>query len=221
MNIFNGKYVAYSQRMDYIDSHKEWRDNIDQRIPKMIENLGGIPIGIPNDLVSIANYISTVSPKFIILTGGNTVSSVLYNKNGHYQPTYNRDMTEYKLIEYAIHTQTPLIGICRGMQIINTYFGGKLVDVKSHLGKHSIVIGKHNKHYLVNSYHNQGVNASSLADCLNGVAWSVDKIIEVLQHKVYKQIIGLQWHPEREPVFTELDSIIFNNWIERKDFLWM
>lgn len=205
LKLFDNKIVLFSQRMDYVASHHEWRDTIDQRISRWIENLGGIPVGMPNDLQKPLDYVNRIKPEIIILTGGNTVSSSLYDSEGKQEKTYARDLTEQYLLNYAIEHSSPLIGICRGFQMIHVYFGGSLNKCTNHIAtRHKIRLMENRNEYEVNSYHGQAVLNEGITSDFKIVAISQDNIIEATIHKKYP-ILGVQWHPEREESLKELD----------------
>lgn len=216
LKLFNDCIVLYSQRMDYFSSHKEWRDNVDQRIIQFIEKFGGIPVGMPNNISNSELYIERIKPEYIILTGGNTVSSKLYESNGIKEETYIRDMTEYALLNYAITHKIPVFGICRGMQLINVYFGGRLDYLSGHTNtSHLINIVNTDLKYEVNSYHNQAITKDNISSNLNFVAISNDGNVEALKHKEFN-IWGVQWHPEREVNLSNIDEKIMKEWIGGK-----
>lgn len=109
-----------------------------------------------------------------------------------------------KIIELFHSKNKPIIGICGGMQTLNVYFGGDLnQNILNHKlsdgSKHSIDIREKsflksvfkNSNTKVNSYHRQCVR--KLAPVFKVTATSDDGIIEAIE---YKNIIGVQWHPE-------------------------
>ena len=215
MKRFNDKIVLFSQRMDYVESHQEWRDTADQRTSRWIEKLGGIPIGIPNDLQKPLDYVNRIQPDIIILTGGNTVSSSLYESEGKREATYARDLTEQYLLNYATDHSLPLIGVCRGFQMINVYFGGSLKICTNHIAtRHTVQLVENEKEYEVNSYHGQAISDGELASDLKSMAISEDNLIEAIVHKKYP-ILGVQWHPEREDELKELDMQLIQSMLER------
>ena len=110
------KIVYVSQRVEFVKSHQETRDCLDQNLILFLQHLDLLSIPIPNFKTNIKKSIDFIFKKFppsaIVLSGGNDI--------GEYK---NRDILEYYMIDLAIANNIPLIGICRGMQIINSYFG--------------------------------------------------------------------------------------------------
>lgn len=196
------KRVGLTMRVDVHDSVKERRDAIDQRWFKFLERCYLLPILLPNNLGYI-NCIDDLELDGIILTGGNSIGTL-----GGESP--ERDLFEQKILEYMIQHTKPILGVCRGMQVIQNYFGIKLVKVDNHVNKrHSLVFLGHNLE--VNSYHNYGAT-DSIKD-IEVLARCEDGIIEAIEHKNLP-IMGIMWHPEREKTFSDVDINIF-----RKHFL--
>ncbi len=175
-------------------------------------------IYIPNFSKQPESYFDDLNLKGLILSGG--------------QPDPQRDAMEKKLLELAIERNLPVLGICRGMQFINLYFGGSLTpDLQIlnqgnnyHIKKtHSIefsdsavidLLGK--KETKVNSYHQHGIQESQLAEPLKSLAVSTkDGIIEALYHSQLP-IVGIQWHPERAGSSFQDDAKLIQAFIERK-----
>lgn len=128
-----------------------------------------------------------------ILPGGYDIDPFYYcqnNSSSNNIDIYN-DMMDFKIINHALNNDKVLLGICRGCQSINTFFGGKLnQDIKNHQNENHFIKFK-NKHYLVNSYHHQAI--SIIGDDLEIIAKSIDDNIEIIK---YKKIIGIAFHPE-------------------------
>lgn len=152
----------------------------------------------------------------IILSGGGDLSeNLLTEKISSKAENVNpeRDIFEAELCRKAYEKNIPLLGICRGIQVINTALGGKIHQhIKNHISKysdlenpikHKIYIEKDSMLYKitktetvsVNSYHHQCV--SEISPKLKLCAISEDSIIEAVEGKDRKFFLGVQWHPEK------------------------
>lgn len=192
----NLKIVVYTQRVEIIEDYNERRDCIDRNIVKFIKTCGYLPVALPNEEEIAIKIIETLKPVGIILTGGNSLV-----KYGGDAP--ERDLTETRIIEYAITNNIALCGICRGMQMILDYFGNELMDIKNHVAIYHKIYDK-NGEVLdeVNSYHNQGIKKVKYP--LLAIAQAEDGVIEEVRHQD-KKIIAIMWHPERQKKFQQSD----------------
>lgn len=188
------KTILYTQRVEVIAGYNERRDCTDQNVPRFLSYCGYVPVPIPNIPEIIASYTSHIKPDGIVLTGGNDLS-----KYGGNAP--ERDETERLLIEYALNSEIPLLGFCRGMQIIGDYFGAILTNVEGHVAIRHKITGDFTQE--VNSYHNYAF--LELPPQLLEEAKSDDGVIEAFKH-CSKPIYGIMWHPERESPFQQFDQ---------------
>jgi membrane dipeptidase len=182
---------------------------------------GGAPVIIP--AVTNAQTLRDILSRLdgIILTGGEDVNPLWYNEQprqqlGTVDPV--RDMNEMKIIRIATERNIPILGICRGLQILNVALGGTLYQdipsqkpnaikhVQSLPGpqpSHSVTITKGSvlesilgKNSLtVNSFHHQGVK--SIAPGMRIVAYASDSIPEAFEGWPNRPVMGVQWHPEQ------------------------
>lgn len=186
------KFVAVSQRVDLIKSRNERRDALDQRLVSFIAAAGGYVVPVPNNLVydmSIKHWLAKLSPTSIVLSGGNNIGEDNF-----------RDQTESILINYAEEKKLPILGICRGMQMLGSWAGAKIHQVKRHVGTRHQLKGKITIN--VNSFHEY-----SLSNCPVGfdvLATSEDGEIEAIRHQELPWE-GWMWHPERENKFNAYD----------------
>jgi len=128
-------------------------------------------------------WLSAFTPDAIVLSGGNDIGSFPY-----------RDTTEKIMVDFAEQRKLPVLGICRGMQILATLAGANLKIVSGHVRSRHILQGGVISGE-VNSFHNM-----SLDTCPAGyhvLATSEDGEIEAIRHN---ELLweGWMWHPERE-----------------------
>jgi gamma-glutamyl-gamma-aminobutyrate hydrolase PuuD len=201
------KVIAFTQRVSVDTAHGERRDCLDQRWADLATSLGALAIALPNQLPELAEcIIEKLSPALVILTGGN--SPVGFGDDA----TPERDAFEHALIDACLVRGLPVLGICRGMQIINIHFGGTLQPVSHHIAtRHQIVMGV-TKIRNVNSYHKLGIGDKDLAQGLRIEAVDKQGFVEAYRHKSL-QVAGIMWHPEREDPFDVVDINLIKRWL--------
>ena len=113
---------------------------------------------VPNSIKILPKYLKK-KVDLIILSGGNDLFE-------NFKSSKNRLKIEKKLIDNSIKKNIPLIGICRGMQLINYFFGGKIKRIPHHMRtKHEIKLNNNffpKKKIKVNSFHNFGISKKIL-----------------------------------------------------------
>ena len=156
-----------------------------------------IPIFIPNVLNNLTSFLDKLNLDGIILSGGENLGT-----------NEERDNTEFDLIQYGINNNIPILGVCRGMQLINKFAGGSIINTsnKKHIGiNHDIdltnifsyrILSKNQ--VSVNSFHNNVITKKTLGDNLEPFAiCKTDNTIEGIIHN-QSLLIGVMWHPERK-----------------------
>lgn len=160
---------------------------------------------IPNSL-KISKKILKEKGKIdlIILAGGNDV----LKKN---KLTKIRLDVERNLIKYSIKKKIPLLGVCRGMQVLNYHFDGSLKKITGHMRSKTLILMKNNlfgkSKIKVKCFHNYCITPISVSKKFNTLAEDQKHNVEMFVHKKHK-IFGVMWHPERESDFSKLDTII-------------
>ncbi len=197
------KKILFSQRVEIIPSYGERRDCADQSISRLILECGYMPIPMINKPDAVKLIYDEIAPDGVLLTGGNDLANY-----GGDAP--ERDSTEKKMIEYAEKNAIPLLGICRGLQIIADYYGAKLEKVEGHIRVEHSISGILNRS-SVNSYHGMGVK--TINPPLEALSRTEDGVIEALRHSEFK-IAGIMWHPEREKVFSSDDIQMIKEFYE-------
>ena len=198
--------IGISQRVDNIEAHNEWRDALDQRMNAWVIEAGFIPVPVPNSLVDMSlsgdsqpmleRWLHSLHIDALLLSGGNDIGSVPH-----------RDLTERYLLRWAEKNSKPVLGICRGMQMIGTYSGVELIHADGHVNtRHQLNINYDYGQSLpksVNSYHNL-----VLQECptqFEVLATSEDGNIEAIMHREMSWE-GWMWHPEREKKFVKINQ---------------
>lgn len=185
------KIVAVTQRVEYFTKYQEERDAVDQRLTTFLVEAGYLPVQLPNifSQAELNSWLLSVQPAAIVLSGGNNIGE---------KP--NRDITEQTLLYFAQEKKLPVLGICRGMQIMISWAGGTLKQVQGHVGCRHNIRGIINGN--VNSFHDYVV--SECPSDFATIATSSDGHIEAIKHKILPWE-GWMWHPERETQTTKRD----------------
>jgi len=188
--------ILITQRIVYEPDIGETRDAIDHRYIDWVSHIGGLPFPLPNNLGSLLNYwLDELKPSAILLSGGNDI--------GEFP---ERDRVEVGIIKYAKQKKIPILGICRGAQIMAYEDGVGIVPVKKHVCTRHPLNGKEVMLGLlpkeVNSFHNSGIY--KCPEQYKVLATSSDGVIEAFQHR-YLPWEAWMWHPEREVPFGKLE----------------
>lgn len=152
----------------------------------------------------------------LFLAGGLDINACFYHEKNHesnHLEIIEVDQMDIELLHLFNQLQKPVIGICRGLQVINVAFGGTLYqDINSqcktslchqqsdhqkyshqiHIVPHSLLSHYFKEFTTVNSFHHQAIK--DLAEGFQVMAYSEDGLIEAIEKK---DIIALQWHPEK------------------------
>lgn len=207
------KEVAILKKI-LISTAKDREDSLDYK--NAIRKVNGIADAfyLPNYSTS---FLTKLSDEYdaLILSGGGDVNPKYYDKDldGSERIDSDRDTCEFSMIKRFMEQNKPVLGICRGIQVMNVYLGGTLYQddgeelnsvhrgyegtyrVHSTYCKDSFLNDLYGETFNVNSYHHQSLDI--VPPELEIIQYSSDnKTIEAVRHKYYP-FIGVQWHPER------------------------
>lgn len=188
---------------------------------RAIEQAGGIPIILPyySDYQEIAALLDKIDGLY--LPGGYDIDPSLFHEEpnpglGTIIP--ERDRLEKEIIPYFLEKDKPILGVCRGCQILNVVTGGTMYqDLDSQFPKQLIqhtqkAAFNHRSHTVtiapasllgrlvqvgkikVNSYHHQANRSLGKDFMISAVA--DDGVMEAFESKIHRFVLGVQWHPE-------------------------
>ena len=189
--------VAVTQRVSVDPPHDTRRDCLDQVWIKFLLKCGLTPIPIPNSVEAALAICEKVNG--VVLTGGNDLAPY-----GGDAP--ERDATESALLDIAERGDLPVLGVCRGMQMIQHRFGTRLQKVHGHVAPRQR-ISIDGKCVEVNSFHNFG--ATEVFPPLTTWAIAEDGVIKAVKHTT-RPMLGVMWHPERREPFAPDDLALFS-----------
>ncbi|PAV28023.1 gamma-glutamyl-gamma-aminobutyrate hydrolase [Virgibacillus profundi] len=207
--------IGVTSSMEMDQSHYA----VTNRNIKAISRVGGIPLMLPyllEDIDQIANEIDG-----LYLTGGYDIDPILFGEEPH--PKLGtiipeRDQFEFSLIKKLLEMGKPILGVCRGCQILNIVAGGDMYqdiyaqidrELLQHTQKAPLKHGSHFVNVLkgsllhqltglekfrINSWHHQANR--SVPDTFQISGEASDGVIEAIESKAHPFVLGLQWHPE-------------------------
>ena len=196
----SNRILAISQRVEIVEAYDERRDALDQRWHEFLGSCGFAAIPIPNCPAIIPNFLNAIQPAGIILSGGNDLAAV-----GGNAP--ERDGAETLMTSWGAVHDRPILGVCRGLQLIVQTHGGSLKKVGDHANVRHRVSWQ-GRDIEVNSFHTWGIEQAP--DNFEVLARGQDGNIEAVRH-LSRPLTGIMWHPERERRFADHDIELFRS----------
>jgi putative glutamine amidotransferase len=201
---------------------------------------GAIPVALPvvSSLTEVGELVARLDA--LLLAGGEDLDPALFGREaepGLGPVSERRDRYEWALLAAALARGIPVLGICRGLQLLNVFFGGTLhQDLASsfpsqvphhsaHRGRealvHEVTLAEGSflhhaygcRHLWVNSLHHQGIE--TLAPPLREVASSWDGLVEGVAHATIANVFAVQWHPEMMTERHLLQRELFRYFVAR------
>lgn len=181
--------------------------------PRLVQRAGGLAAMLPpDDPEQAAAVVERLDG--LVIAGGPDVEPVRYGAQPHPRtgpPARVRDAWELALINAALASGTPLLGICRGLQLLNVALGGTLVQhIEGHVSDTVGTFGSHPvtpvpgtrygglvpEEFTVPAQHHQSVDR--LGDGLTVSAVAADGTVEAVELPGPRWVLGVQWHPEMD-----------------------
>jgi N5-(cytidine 5'-diphosphoramidyl)-L-glutamine hydrolase len=192
------KTVAITQRVSVVAEHRERRDCLDQAWPRFLASCGLLPLALPNVTDIALALCDGTDIAGLVLTGGNDLAAL----GGD---AAERDTVENALLDMAERRALPVLGVCRGMQIIQQRCGITLRRVDGHVTPRQTIYVD-GQPQQVNAYHRFAAFESRAP--LESWAVAGDGVVKAVRH-VALPVTGIMWHPERNTPFAPLDVALF------------
>ena len=192
------KAVGVTQRISVVPAYGERRDCLDQSWTKFLAACGLLPVLLPNVIEVALALCEATGIDGLVLTGGNDLAAL-----GGDAP--ERDAVENALLDLAERHRLPVVGVCRGMQVIQQRFAIPLRRVEGHVTQRQ-VIRINGEAKEVNSYHHFA--AFDTRPPLDVWAVAEDGVVKAIRHSA-QPMTGIMWHPERSAPFSPADVVLF------------
>lgn len=200
-----------------------------------LEEAGAMPLSKHVGKVSDLEEVFTFGIDGVVFLGGGDVNPAKYGKTDIHADVYGidreRDLVESTLIKWCIDNDVPMMGICRGAQLINVMHGGTLHQDLPSIGVHGHWGGQHGIKLASESRLCQGIGESTIrgasyhhqairrvGEGLIEIGWdSIDGTIEAIESDPDRNtyILGVQFHPEMDASWKKSSQEIFNHFVEQ------
>ena len=195
--------------------------------------------GIATTVAPLANHISSVvslveSSDGVLIQGGGDIDPARYGESKRSDTVYGivdaHDDFELAVVKEAVRQDKPLLAICRGIQLLNVALGGTLhqdlgdvlSDRESHWDTyHPVSLVRGSRVAIAisslspeksHSFHHQAIK--QLAPELVVAGSAPDGVIEAVEHRSCKWVVGVQWHPEDDAADTRDQQLLFDAFVQ-------
>ena len=205
------KRIGITQRVTHLADINETRDCLDQSWTTLLTGCGFQPILLPNRLPEPGEYVRSLQLGGIIFSGGNDLCVIESGRN--HAP--ERDSLERTLLTHCIEHRLPLLGVCRGMQMLLAEDGVMPAPLSDHVATtHRLSRTAESPlplpgTFTTNSYHDFGFAELPESCAYTCIARASDNSVEAIVHDDHPFVAGIMWHPERQPD-TELNHAILD-----------
>lgn len=203
--------VLVSQRLVRASGYDEVRDALDIRWAPFLNAAGFVAVPLPSggDIAAFLASFSDIAG--VVLSGGNDLAGVNDDPLSE-----ARDAFEHELCDVAAARHWPVLGVCRGLQLIAARTGMALEAVSGHVAtRHDVTIEAGGRWLQsaaarsVNSYHGFAPSGAEPDDFVI-LGRSADGVIEAMEHRDLP-VAAIMWHPEREDRFDPADIALFRH----------
>ena len=196
---------------------------------------GGVPLLIPPGEREWRRILPLLDA--LILTGGGDIDPQCYGGVSHptvYNVDAERDRTELELARHVLEEDLPVLGICRGAQVLNVAAGGDLfAHLSDHYGDtishrvaprdpvpHDVTLDVNSRlygvvnsiHFSSQSWHHQALR--EIPGVFKPVAWAPDGVVEAIEMPQHPFLIAVQWHPELSVPGDAVQERLFGGVVE-------
>jgi putative glutamine amidotransferase len=219
---------------------------MNQTYVRTLENMGALPMLIPLQMSEATLHGIFERLDGLFLPGGEDIDPANYGEDRHAQlgaTDHERDRTELLMTRWAIEAGMPVLGVCRGLQVINVVCGGTLYQdlhtQQPELQKHDYFPPSFERYRIshqvfiepdsrlaralgtqheVNSMHHQGI--ARISPVLRVVATAEDNLAEAVEIPELPFVVGVQWHPEELAKTDQHSAGLFHDFISASASDW-
>lgn len=190
--------IAISSSKQSVDKHKQNISVFEEAYCLYFQRFGIHTLVLPS--FSECNTLWGLPVDLVILVGGGDAPGEYFDRDIAEQKQDQRNFLEHSLVDNAMEKGIPIIGICRGMQVLNGCFGGRLTrssESKGEIGKTHKVNTFDGYTLDVNSFHQDVIKKDHMSSMFDVVAMHENGVNVEAMLNIERRILGIQWHPER------------------------